>query len=335
MAPLGGGDLSISTPRRPRFLRISEGSKTLEGEFRRGNIACRETIWATKRSGSVGCGFRSRAGRARQTAAGGSGRLSSGIGIACRLLRVRCQDNSTRISMEVLVDYDNVEPLERRRGLVHVITRILSAIPPSRFPARAEARVRLYGGWFFGVSSSRRAQELAPDLDAEFPRRIAVTDVHSAVSVLVRVELAMALECDPQNPLTHTFRRRSAPEGVRCVMPPFARCQTPGTCPLESLHVFLGQRACPYAACAVTPDDLLAKEEQKLVDTLLTTDLAYFAISTKKPVVVVSADDDMWPAIRFGLLRGLEVIHVLPRRSMQPPQQYRMLMTSSYASYSF
>jgi hypothetical protein len=237
--------------------------------------------------------------------------------------------------VEVLVDYDNVEPLERSRGLVHVITRILSTIPPSRFPSRAEARVRLYGGWFAGLSSSRRAQELAPDLDAEFPRRIAVTDDNCAVSVLVRVELATALECDPQHPLTHTFRRRGAPAGVQCATPPFASCQTPGACPLERLHDFLGQRACPHSACAVTPDDLLAKEEQKLVDTLLTTDLAYFAMSTKNPVVVVSADDDMWPAIRFGLLRGLELIHVLPRRSKQPPQQYRSLMTPRYTSYSF
>lgn len=237
--------------------------------------------------------------------------------------------------MEVLVDYDNVDPLERRRGLVHVVTRILGAIPPTRFAPQPEARVRLYGGWFAEISSSRRAQELAPDLHAEFPRRIAVSDNSGATSVLVRVELATSLECDPQHPLTHTFRRRGSPAGVSCAAPPFAQCQTPGTCPLETMHTFFGQRACPHGGCAITPEVLLEKEEQKLVDTLLTTDLSYFAMTATTPVVVVSADDDMWPAIRFGLLRGLEVIHVLPRRSWRPPQQYRSLMTAKYSFYSF
>ena len=76
---------------------------------------------------------------------------------------------------------------------------------------------------------------------------------------------------------------------------------------------------------------MLAREEQKLVDSMLVVDLVHFAETTDEPLVVVSADDDLWPGIRFVLLRGARVIHVIPRRSRVNRERYRRLETETYS----
>ena len=76
---------------------------------------------------------------------------------------------------------------------------------------------------------------------------------------------------------------------------------------------------------------MLAREEQKLVDSMLVVDLVHFAETTDEPLVVVSADDDLWPGIRFVLLRGANVIHVIPRRGRVDRERYRLLETETYS----
>ncbi len=76
---------------------------------------------------------------------------------------------------------------------------------------------------------------------------------------------------------------------------------------------------------------MLAREEQKLVDSMLVVDLIHFAETTDEPLVVVSADDDLWPGIRFVLLRSARVIHVIPRRGRVDRKRYRSLETESYS----
>ena len=75
----------------------------------------------------------------------------------------------------------------------------------------------------------------------------------------------------------------------------------------------------------------MAREEQKLVDSMLVVDLVHFAETTDEPLVVVSADDDLWPGIRFVLLRGANVIHVIPRRGRVDRERYRLLETETYS----
>lgn len=76
---------------------------------------------------------------------------------------------------------------------------------------------------------------------------------------------------------------------------------------------------------------VLEREEQKLVDSMLVVDLVHYAETTEEPLVVVSADDDLWPGIRFVLLRGARVIHVIPRRSRLNRERYRLLETETYS----
>lgn len=237
--------------------------------------------------------------------------------------------------MLLLIDYDNVARLERQRGVVHVITRLLNAIPPARLIGQTSVRTRLYGGWFDGPNLSRGAQALAPDLASQFPRVVVVSDAADTVSLKVRAELAISLECDPTIPITHTFRRRSVPENLTCETPPFHSCSIPGTCPIASLHGLFDGGVCPQSGCPVSRDRILSRDEQKLVDSMLSIDLAFFSLVTTELVALASADDDMWPSIRFALLRGVDFIHVFPRTSGSGvPPQYRALTTGRYSHFS-
>ena len=50
--------------------------------------------------------------------------------------------------MIILVDYDNIRTLDRNRGLVYVVERVVRTLGVSPLHGEVRARVRLYGGWF-------------------------------------------------------------------------------------------------------------------------------------------------------------------------------------------
>lgn len=225
--------------------------------------------------------------------------------------------------MIVLVDYDNVRL--GRRGLRYFASRLLDGVGFGWCSGESSIRCRLYGGWFDGARLSGRAQRLVPEIQSEFPLRMAVSDGVSAVRVRVSMELASSLVGD-RVALTHTFRRRSLPAGLACARPPFTGCARPSQCAVAGTAPFINGDECPHPRCDVTPRDVLGRNEQKLVDSMLVVDLVRLA-RTSEPIVLVSSDDDMWPGIREALLRGARVLHVHART--QPPQ-YRPLTTKTY-----
>jgi hypothetical protein len=135
-----------------------------------------------------------------------------------------------------LVDYDNVPELERNRGPLHVVTRIVDSLGPI-VGHETEIRFRLYGGWFQGANLSRRAQQLLPALQSNFPRTI--TPALSGTPIVVRAELALALESAPGRYLTHTYRDRALPTNVRCMSLPYQGCKVPAACPIAPLEALL------------------------------------------------------------------------------------------------
>lgn len=131
------------------------------------------------------------------------------------MLRVLDFHNERLELVIVLVDYDNVPELERNRGPVHVITKIVDTLGTA-LAGETELRFRLYGGWFQGATLSRRAQQLLPVLRAQFPRATAAPIGIGPVSLLSRAELALSMELAPGRHLTHTYRDRALPNNVRC-----------------------------------------------------------------------------------------------------------------------
>jgi hypothetical protein len=232
-----------------------------------------------------------------------------------------------------LVDYDNIPELERNRGPVHVVTRIVDSLGPP-LAHETEIRFRLYGGWFQGANLSRRAQQLLPVLQSNFPRTM--TPAAGGTPLLLRAELALALEHAPGRYLTHTYRDRALPANVRCTSLPFRGCKTPAACPIAPLEALLRNSQCPELHCGVGLEAVLTKPEQKLVDTMLTVDVLHLArVAAANRIVVVSADDDIFPGIQGALLLGAHVVHVHPLPGRTTPPQYASLASGHYSQYSF
>lgn len=239
--------------------------------------------------------------------------------------------------MIALVDYDNLERRDQARGLVNLADRVLSAVGPESIRAGRALSIRLYGGWFEGDAASRHALDLEPEIQRDFPRPLGAKDeAGNVVQVTVRMELARTLACDPLTPLTHTYRRRSLPYGLRCKPMPPQGCTALSGCPLIPFGVMLRQEECPQGGCLVRPGDVLERAEQKLVDSMLTVDLL-FLISRNgaRELCLVSADDDMWPGIRTALLTGASVVHVCPKRTLAAPEHYRALAVGNYRHIPF
>ena len=228
-------------------------------------------------------------------------------------------------SMIVLVDYDNVRL--RRRSLRYFVTRLLDSVGVRWCSGESLIHFRLYGGWFDGHRRSKGAQRLVPEIEEAFPRRMTVSDGASTARVRVTVELASSLVGD-RPAMTHTYRRRSLPAGITCARPPFSGCGCPSQCPIEGIAPFIHEDVCPHPSCNATPHSVLARNEQKLVDSMMVVDLLRLAQTTSELLVLVSSDDDLWPGIRGALLHEAHVLHIHGRRS---PSQYQPLTTKKYS----
>lgn len=221
----------------------------------------------------------------------------------------------------------------RRRGVRETITRILDALGAKHLGGERRVECRLYGGWFDRTTLSGNAQRVASDLRRQFPFRMAVPvpGGNRDRTMLVHAHLARSLICDPQVTMTHTYRRRSLPPGLGCATVPFADCAAPTRCPIASISPFMRDNRCPVDACHVAPGSILTRPEQKLVDSMLVVDLVHLAQGTKEPIAVVSADDDLWPGIRYALLRGTRIVHVMPRHGRSRLEPYQGLTTATYS----
>jgi len=231
--------------------------------------------------------------------------------------------------MILLVDYDNLDRPLRERGARQVVSRLLDVLEPAEADHSEPVRCRLYGGWAEGEASSRKAAILAPELQSQFPCHIPVGGW--AGGAVVRAELARSLASDPTVLLTHTHRRRALPRLLRCDRAPFGGCVEPTRCPIAPLYPFLQNSNCPEDGCPVEPRTVLAREEQKMVDSMLVVDLVHFAETTSEQLVLVSNDDDFWPAIRFVLLRGSRLTHVVSRRHRGVAHRFQYLWTDGYS----
>ena len=233
--------------------------------------------------------------------------------------------------MNILIDYDNLSRFARCRGVRYVISSLLGRLGSEHIAEATSINCRLYGGWFLGSLSSPTAERLLPEIRRDFPCAMPLIDDRRLRKVRVRAELARSLVCDPVVPLSHTYRPRSLPRNLSCATPPFRGCVAPSDCPIAPLRHFLHKRECSVENCYVRPDTVLSRGEQKLVDSMLIVDLVHYAQTTTQPLVVVSGDDDFWPGIRFGLLRGARIIHAIPGRHKPNRNKFRLLKTETYS----
>jgi hypothetical protein len=231
--------------------------------------------------------------------------------------------------VRVLVDYANLDPLLKQRGLEAVAWEIIQVIGPSNLNPSEQVQIRFYGGWYQGDEFSKLAQQLAAEISQAFPQPMHLPTQGSSMPLRVNVELARSLLVDPSRDLFHTYRPRGLPGGIECNAPPFPGCVCPTACLIEPLYPFFRDRTCPGKDCTVRPRHILTRPEQKLVDTMLVADLIHLS-SQPEATTIVSSDDDIWPGIRMALSAGGAILHVHSKRGQGTPEFYRGRLPSTY-----
>jgi hypothetical protein len=223
--------------------------------------------------------------------------------------------------VDILVDFDNVLPQMRREGLLNLASRVVNAIAERKMQFAPQCRVRLYGGWYDGDQLTHQAQDLVTEIGGSFPEVIPWTTKRSSGKCTAQMELACALEVDPGRPLFHTRRTREFTDQLHCDKGRVQRCGETD-CSLRILVECFEQKKCANDRCRTTPGDVLKKQEQKLVDTMMTADLVHLAKLGRHDLAVVSSDDDLWPGIQTALLYGARVIQVHTRPGRDTPEDY-------------
>ena len=231
----------------------------------------------------------------------------------------------------ILLDYYNINRLHRHRGSVWLVQRIFDTLGAETLAHVSRFRIRFYGGWYEGATLSRQGQRLSAELDEAFPARLVVGTRSSSLQLRVFAELARSMLADPRHDVLHTLRRRTPPIYVR--HPPFRGCAAQAACLLAPIPALIARRQCPADGCsAPLPAVFPWRKQQKLVDTMLVSDLLFLACTTRSLVVVVSTDDDMWPGIRTALHFGLSVHHIHTANRITPTF-YTSTVKASYHEY--
>ena len=236
------------------------------------------------------------------------------------------------LSRYVLLDYYNIRPIHRQRGAAWVVQRVFDTLGTEPLTHASRFRVRFYGGWYGKASLSQHGQALSAELDAVFPARFVVGTRYTSLQLRVLAELASSMLADPTHDVLHTLRRGAPPRyNVRPL--PFRGCTEPAKCPLSPIDALIDRRACPADNCSAPISAVFPRpKQQKLVDTMLVSDLIYLACTTRSPVVVVSTDDDLWPGIRTALHLGL-VVHHIHTANRTTPDIYASSVTNAYHEY--
>jgi uncharacterized LabA/DUF88 family protein len=226
--------------------------------------------------------------------------------------------------MFIFIDYDNIDFTITRLGVHHIISKIISRIDPREVSSGNRVLARLYGGWYENNNFTRRAQILSTDIRSSFPSVLTLSD--NTTQVIVNCELAFSMLADPTNHLFHTYRPRGIPEGLKVLHPKTVGCNDP-KCPLVTTYDFITNDVCNLCG-NIRPRDLFYRGEQKLVDTMLTSDLIY-SVNQPSNLCIVSSDDDFWPGIITTLNMGKRVVQ-LHTRNRQTPGFYTRNAGNNY-----
>lgn len=210
--------------------------------------------------------------------------------------------------MYVLVDYDNLERSDRDKGLHFIADQIASQIESVHLQNDKRLIIRLYGGWYQEKSITTKAQQLQSEINDNFPNTTLLCDNKP---IIVRCELAFSTLAEPAFHLFHTFREKSITSRLYPRKSDDFECKC-DDCPVTIIHNFLKKGKCPKCE-TIKLADVIYKREQKLVDSMIVTDLI-FQSKISNSICLVSSDDDCWPGIRATIL-SCTLIHIRSKSS--------------------
>ena len=215
----------------------------------------------------------------------------------------------------VFIDYDNLLPAQKTAGILDVVTKALIQLPLDEDITRAKCDIRVYGGWYEGTQITRLAQDVTIEIQRDFPKIIRLPfDNGEYIKLTTNAELAVSLMKEPGHHLFNTLRRRERPGNIRVEEPNNVGC-TDLDCVLPLMKKLINKGRCPKASCGVTYGKLIYRQEQKIVDTMLTCDLIHAASEQAHKIILVSSDDDFLPPLRTVTLSGTEAVRFHPKQN--------------------
>ncbi len=218
----------------------------------------------------------------------------------------------TKTEYMILVDYDNCTKAQKLAGLYKLIFQIAGWIAQFCDPGQLHIlRIRLYGGWYEQSRLTKRAQKLLVDIAQLAPSISIPTGSSGLFKPNIQVELAYSLGARPHKHLFATFRKRSGIGNIRYGSARAQGCANQD-CPIEVACSVLSTQRCTSSSCTMRLDKVISRDEQKLVDTMLVSDLIYYSGVRKTATCIVSADDDMWSGIITATAMGGNVYHIKP-----------------------
>lgn len=224
---------------------------------------------------------------------------------------------SQQTIFNIFVDYDNLLHAQKTAGILDVVTKALIQIPLNDVTARAKCDVRIYGGWYEGNQITRLAEDIAIQIQRDFPAIIRLPKGEGGyINVSTTAELAVALLQEPGHHLFNTYRKKGRPSNIRVQAQSNVGCVDPD-CVLPLMKKLISKGNCPKQGCGVTASDLVYRHEQKIVDTMLSCDLIHAANEDTNRIILVSGDDDFIPPLRTILLHGADVVRFHPKHSNQ------------------
>ena len=212
----------------------------------------------------------------------------------------------------VLVDYDNLGDFRAGKTLDAIVRHLESRIPDDFVQGLARIDVRLYGGWTTGRSLTRQAQTISAEIQASFPATSQRLDGSGNLTTrILTVAFARSGLFLPSEDLADTFMPRRSVRNIQLDQSGWRPCARPTGCQLAPMETFRRDGQCSVGGCGVTVQDLLRRNEQKQVDTLLVADMAELVLRQgAKRIAIVSSDADMWPGVLLCLTAGASIHHI-------------------------
>lgn len=238
------------------------------------------------------------------------------------------------MALYILVDYDNVPRSLLAPGPVAVGKTIFSRLPAAVVADEQQVTVRLYGGWRSGAQLTRAAQKLTPRIAADSPTFVPRPGVPiSAALVRLVVELATA-PIGASAPFENTLAKERTLRSFRPRASNASPCSKPSACGLGFLSGLTHSTACTTLGCGATAQEMLVRDEQKMVDTLMVADMAHLVFfGQAQDVVVVTSDTDIWPGVLLAIKAGCAVtqVHAIP--NMRTPHALVSMLPNQVRNY--
>lgn len=215
-------------------------------------------------------------------------------------------------ALSILVDYDNLPQKLQSTGAVSVAKSILAVLPSNLLHPYGQVDFRLYGGWRTSAGFTTAVQAgLLPEIRANTKSAWQFTHIGTQQTLFFTLSLAVGLvgtrrafpgTLAPSRDLRRFKARKEEP---------WRGCREPQSCGFALLRGADYKTPCTAAGCGVQLNEVLVRDEQKMVDTMMVADIAHKVFVEKATeVVLLSSDVDMWPGIFLALNAGVRVTHV-------------------------